>query len=389
MKIIQLSKRGYDNWNNNNHSKDLDNINFIEDGWHFTMANYLKIYNKDLNIECWRVDEEVRNPTVKKSKGIKVKLIPDSKNDFFQISLIKELFLESQRNKIILHIHMAHDIQTYVIVNLFSKVFPIIVQHRGNWHRIIANRNKTGFRYWFMAKLESSALKKVSKFYTCSKYWKVITQKFNNKISMQSGGKDFKNFNVIDKNKCRQKWQIPKSSIVLLYIGKCVKLKGLDLIIRSFEKLKEKYNLHLLIVGGSSKDELFPEVEDLSPESSTHINYIDYKEIPEIINSSDIYLNYLRGNDKFFAGISSSLVEALACEKPALSRNLIHFPGNYKELGLIPKDENDFVNKLENLIKDRSKYINLRQIVKPYYSWENQTKVIMTDYKKLYSQYFS
>ena len=40
---------------------------------------------------------------------------------------------------------MAHDIQTYMITNLFHKYFPIIVQHRGNWYRSFGNRGKKKF----------------------------------------------------------------------------------------------------------------------------------------------------------------------------------------------------------------------------------------------------
>ena len=87
MKIIHLSKRGYQNWEDNNLPLSLDNYIFLEDGWHFTMANYLKQNHPSLSLECWRVDEKVNEITTRESKNIKIKLIPDSKNDFFQLTL--------------------------------------------------------------------------------------------------------------------------------------------------------------------------------------------------------------------------------------------------------------------------------------------------------------
>ena len=69
----------------------------------------------------------------------------------------------------------------------------------------------------------------------------VITSMYNKNISLKSGAKYIKNFKLMDKLQCSNKLSIPKDKFVILYIGKYVKLKGLDVIIDSFNILKTKY----------------------------------------------------------------------------------------------------------------------------------------------------
>ena len=240
-----------------------------------------------------------------------------------------------------------------------------------------------------MKYFEISFLRKVSKFYTCSKYWYYLTNKFNKNVEMQSGGKDFSQFRVKDMSSCRLRLGIPEDKFVILYVGKFTKLKGLDLLLQSFKILKEKYSLYLLAVGGTDKDELYNEINSLPANESKIMTYTHYDLMPDIINSANIYANYLRGHDMFFAGISSSLVESLSCNKPALSRNLVHYQGDSNKLGIIPSNEGSYTADLEKLIKRYSKFDNLREEILPHYSWNNQTSRIFKTYSILYKKFYN
>lgn len=192
------------------------------------------------------------------------------------------------------------------------------------------------------------------------------------------------------KGKFKTKYNIHSDDKLILFLGRIHEIKGLDLLIKSFNKLSND-NVKLAIVGGDSgfKEELEKLIDNFD------------------LNDKVIFPGVLTGNDKRealidcdifvmpskYESFTTSGLEAMACSKPLVLSENNHICTWVKDnVGLICKyDEKDLAKCLETLLNDEelcNKFgKNGRQLIENKYDWNKVVDQIENIYENCIKQY--
>ena len=205
------------------------------------------------------------------------------------------------------------------------------------------------------------------------------------KIDYHQVGVDFQKFKPRNKKNARKKLHIPLDAFIMLYVGKLIKSKGVDKILKVYQILKKKYqHLYLIFIGIDKTDPLY----SLSKRIADKIlGNLPNDQLPLYYNAADVYCFFGTNKTRLYAGPGTATMEALASDINVVSTNNVHFPDTIvKKIGLIPKSFNDFLNNIEFLIKNPLYQIKPRKIVTPYVSFEYTTTNLIKTYDKLLSE---
>jgi glycosyltransferase involved in cell wall biosynthesis len=137
-----------------------------------------------------------------------------------------------------------------------------------------------------------------------------IEKEFGRSVSITPSSADpsfFKPLNL--KIPLRRKWGIQTKKQVIISVGALSKLKGMDLIIRSLQKL-DFQDVDLLIVGeGPERKSLEMLAESLGlKERVRFLGFMNRKDLLELYNLSDIF-----ALTSYSEGLSRVLIEAMDC----------------------------------------------------------------------------
>ena len=174
---------------------------------------------------------------------------------------------------------------------------------------------------------------------------------------------------------------------MIIYVGKYYSLKGVDSILEIYPLLKKMYDLELLLIGGSASDPLYGLVKSLG---IRHFGRLAHDELPLFYSAADLYLApAFAGTWVPFGGLSTAIIEALACNIPVVTKQLIHFPTDeWSKVGLIPKDKNDVVNCISQIFENPSAYANCREVARKYYDLAGIMNRTIMIYDNLFEQYY-
>ena len=191
-----------------------------------------------------------------------------------------------------------------------------------------------------------------------------------------------------DKEFLREKYGLLKDDIVLLYIGRIVKEKNIDLVVKSFKnlnKVKNSKNLKLLLVGnGIFKEKIETIINNEKIENVFLINEMSHNLIPEIINCANIFILV-----SSFEGTPISVLEALSCGIPVVASKVGELPklifngvngyliNNFSELELI--------NAINYIIKINPEPYKCVKSAKEYWA-SNVIPIILKEYSKTFSE---
>ena len=205
----------------------------------------------------------------------------------------------------------------------------------------------------------------------------------NDRIEIVPLGVNLKDYKTLpQKGAFRKKHDIGNDKKLLLFLGRIHKIKGLDLLINSFNKISDE-NVKLAIVGGDSGYKI--EVEKLTDE----YNLQDKVIFPGVLTGKD-KIQALTDSDIFvmpsrYESFTTSGLEAMACFKPLVLTKNNHI-SNWVDgnVGLCCEfDENALANSLKKLLNDSNKCVeygkNGRRLIENEYNWdkiENQIKMI-------------
>jgi glycosyltransferase involved in cell wall biosynthesis len=191
-----------------------------------------------------------------------------------------------------------------------------------------------------------------------------------------------------------QRLGISKETIKILFVGRFVQEKGIFDLLIAFSKIQNQ-NVELLIVGAGNP-ETTEEIHKLTAELDLQpkikfLGSINYKEMPQIHNIADIFC-LPSAETKFWAEqFGYSLVEAMACGKPAVSTYSGSIPEivKHQSTGLLVEQHNpdELAIALEKLSTDqqlREEYgVNARKWVLDKFEASKVAAQIAKVYRKI------
>lgn len=137
------------------------------------------------------------------------------------------------------------------------------------------------------------------------------------KVYVIGGGYDLE-FYYDDKEKIYDR----NSKIKLIYAGKFSRAKGVIYLLKAFEKIKDKYNVELILAGNGTGEE-YKEIIKFSEKLSDKVKlygYMSKKEISDLFRLCDIFIM-----PSFYEGLSLVTIEAIACGLKVVMNELENF----------------------------------------------------------------
>ncbi|MFX0084971.1 MAG: glycosyltransferase [Candidatus Hodarchaeota archaeon] len=182
----------------------------------------------------------------------------------------------------VIHLHNFRSYQNNVVAAAAIKNrIPYILQAHGSVLRIVEKqRLKLAYDFFWGKKI----LKKASSFISVSRteleQYKQVGIELN-KINLIPNGLDINSFNDLPEyGSFREKYSL-KQDRIILFVGRFHKIKGLDFLIKSFNKLRNEFNDILLVMAGPDdgyKGKLVKLINKLNLKDNVRIfDYIDPK----------------------------------------------------------------------------------------------------------------
>lgn len=257
----------------------------------------------------------------------------------------------------------------YIISLLGGDVPGIVPKEVGLHHKVLAP---------FTREMWGKACAVVGNSYGLSK----IAQNFLPKIEVTTipNGVDIEKFKPNPNNS--------DNLIKLLFIGRLVNQKGLNVLLKAYHNVIEGgyKNTRLIIIGdGPLMDEYKQFSQDNKLSDFVEFKgWVDFEELEHLYNSSDVFVL-----PSLFEGMPSVVLQAMACGLPIISsrvqgsEDLIKpgVNGYLVEIGSV----DDITDKMIRVITDggmrKQMGIKSREIIKGY-SWDN----VSSRYEELYRQ---
>lgn len=201
-------------------------------------------------------------------------------------------------------------------------------------------------------------------------------------FSFLSNGVDTERFCEIsenEKNKLRNKYNVPSDKVVIFSPRRWAPTKGIIYLVKSIKDLKND-NVIFMFGGNDYSDypeyreEILKYVKENNLESKIKLlGNVDYQVMDEYVKLSDII-----AIPSLMEAISLSALEAMACGKPVISTNVGGMPQIIKHLktGILvePKNEGQLANAIDLLVNDydlrKNIGSNCRKFVEESYSWK-------------------
>lgn len=235
-----------------------------------------------------------------------------------------------------------------------------------------------------------SALQKNNLVFTVSHRLEQEAKKMEPEASIQTlyNGFDPAQFFPRSQSEVREKLGISPSSKTILFVGNLLPVKGVDLLLKAFQKVYQQdpeIQLHLVGDGPLRKS-----LENLSQQLGIEENVIfhgrkPYTEIPLWINSADVVV--LSSHSE---GLPSILLETMGCGKVMVATDVggIREILMHEETGLLvpPGDDQSLAEALQQILTDpeRSKQMANQALVKSKeLTWQSHAKTITRSYAHL------
>jgi glycosyltransferase involved in cell wall biosynthesis len=135
-------------------------------------------------------------------------------------------------------------------------------------------------------------------------------------------------YNDFQKIKIRQSLNIPKEAIVILYVGRLIKEKGVEELLSAYlnivRELKRK-DIYLVYIGyGSLFTKIQQECKKQKIENVRMLYNIPHKKLPIYYQSADIFVSFSYGDIWGY-----TIVEAVASGLPVITTNKVNSANNF------------------------------------------------------------
>jgi len=287
------------------------------------------------------------------------------------------------KNRIDFDIIHAHFLFPCALVgSLFkntSKIRLITTAHGGDIY-------KEPFINTFMFDLTKKSLNDSDFIITTSKRnFEIIKTIFmipEKKVKIIRNGFDENIFHLMNQKQVRISLKIPENKKIILSIGNLVEIKGHKYLIDAMNDLtKKRSDLQLIIIGNGDKSILQKQIENYNLTNvCTIINGVAHEEIPDWINSCDIFV--LPSLDE---GSPTVISEALSCGKPVIATSVGAIPELIinDQLGILvkSKDSKELACAIKIAFEKKWDPIYISEYAKSHLSWNVICKDIVNIYK--------
>lgn len=137
-------------------------------------------------------------------------------------------------------------------------------------------------------------------------------------------------------------------NVKLLFVGRLIEEKGIGDILKMFAKLRKiSPKLELLVLGTG------PLASLVHGAGVTYLAARDYRELPAIYSSADIYVHYSKGSKTWIEQYGFTLIEAMACGLPVVGLDRGSVREVVRDGGLVVSSE-QYYQTLEKLVMSAS-----------------------------------
>jgi len=341
-------------------------------GWHVRLARAVDRYT-DYEVESWAIDFDVDTSYIERRDGMTCRvfpstLLPGTRNDVarriigsakhgadFSWRLLQALRAHLKDGGAV-HLHGDIYINTYLSGLLPGTKF---LHHHGGFrgvpaierfafsrfdHLFVLTRNKRAY-YTDTVGLSSSA------------------------VTVQPMGVDYGTYDDIDVDKADIDLD---ANFIVMYTGEFSSYKGLDVVLKVYNRLRSTFDIELVLFGGSEDDPLYPTVERTEGVTA-FTTYVPDEEYIAYLNASDAYTSF--PNAKSLKAGDCGLIapaEAMACNTPLISRVVKAYPDTFrKQLPFVPSSEKVLEVALKKTLEDEVEGFPWRNVSKPYFSWRS------------------
>lgn len=275
-----------------------------------------------------------------------------------------------------IHIHEYRTVLA-IVVHHYAKKYgiPYILQPRGS----IPRASKSKQKKLFDALFGRAIIKDASKIIASSKlesdqYWDVFPDLEGEKIVHIPNGIDLETYqNLPKKGEFRKKYSIAEDEKVILFLGRIHKIKGIDILIEAFSKLKEELQGVKLVIAGPDDgylDRLKLMVDKLSIEDDVIFPGPLYeKEKSEAYVDADVFVVPSK-----YESFGNVVLEAMAHNTPVVVTNSCGVSEWLSSAEIInPTVDSLYVKLSEILKKSKSENLKSKRRMKKdveKFSWE-------------------
>lgn len=265
-------------------------------------------------------------------KGLKSYVIDVSRLNPFEINKLKNLVKKEKID--VIH---GHDVKASIASSIAASAqIPVISHLHGNYLWIGKNPIMTMIDRYFRKRYNLSI--------ACSdmvdQFYKENNKTFDHSKMVVMGNafnfEEFSKLELVDKEKFKKINNIPMDKYVFGYVGRLISLKGVDLIIKAFKKLRtENSQAVLVIVGdGDEKENLM----NLANESGVaeSVFFMGYR--LDVYDFMNIFDSFIVASE--IEGLPMVILEAMAMNKLVMSTPVGGIPEVIKDgnTGILFKD---------------------------------------------------
>ena len=287
--------------------------------------------------------------SVFEKEGIKTYSI-DFKNKIKSTQNIKNIIKDE--NIDIIH---AHDNNASVVSYLTKKLYNLdtkLISHIHSCYPWLKLKNKTKTIDTFLRKKYDHNIACGNLVYD---YYKKHTDYITNEnMSIISNAIDIENIKVNKSSEIYEEFNIPKDKKIIGYVGRLIKLKGIDLFIEELKDNKDKFEDCIILIVGSGllEDEIKEKIkkyniEDLVILTGQTTDVYKFYQVIDILFLSSIY-----------EGLPMVILEAMSVKKPVVSMDVgsINEVVIHNENGFLvePKNYQEFIDYLYKLKSDET-----------------------------------
>ena len=173
-----------------------------------------------------------------------------------------------------------------------------------------------------------------------------------------------------------------KSEYTIVYVGRLVKYKNVDMLLRAAARLKPDFpKTKIRIIGSGPEEANLKSLSKSLDIGAEFLGYVSEEEKISIVKSSTIYVN-----PSSVEGLGLGLIEAMACKTAIVARNLDCYFFCNSGNSMLYTNENGLYLALQKLLENpdhRNKLARNAHRTAAAYSWDTTAKKVEQVYKEV------